>query len=1127
MKSFLLVLFILISGASFSQDMSKLLRQIDKESNSRNYVKALKTALQADSLYKVDYDTENSEYSGLLSTMGNIYYFLNKLDKADTCFRKSIENYKQYTDVRDEPNFLNTLNSYSSLLISTKHYTTAKTLIDEVLVLQKEKTGVNSEDYAYCLSILGSLQMNVGNNKEAESALLAAISIWKVKDNAKNSDYANALYDLAFVYSDEGQYKLALSLYLDVAKKFKRIWGASSSEYASALALLGSVYTELSDFDSAISSFQNAVEIIKKTEGDKSEDYADYIRRFATMYQQMGNYSKAEELYLQALVIQKEGGYVNENTLFYLSSLYQIMGNFAASEKLCLEVLSIDKKGGEDSAQYLYAQNLLANLYTLMGSYDKALSLYKNIVERSKAILGPANPDYAVNLDNLANLYLAINEYRKAESLTLEALEIKKAAFGELNPDIAYSLRNLGDVYTGLKDYSQAEIYRKKELEMNLKILGPEHNDYASSLAGLASIYLIEGKYVEAEQLYNQAIAIISKVFGYKHPEYGNLLLELAKTDELLGKSDAAQPNYIKVNENLNNQIKQNFSFMAEKEKEQFITTLTSNFEDINSFVYRRKGFNPSITSQAYNNELELKGIVLQSSKAIRQAALNSNDKELINLYDSFYKDKQLLTKLSMLPPEGRWINADSLEAVCTEKEKELNRKIQSLTGKNDFSGIGSQVKWEDVQKALGADEAAIEYLSFHDSNLKNTADSSILYCALLLKAGMNQPEMIPLFKEAELLSLLKETRSPNDATTVGRLYQMPSSETSGSQIKTENRLYKLIWEPIDTMLSGIKTIYYSPTGLLNKISFDAIPLYENNYLSDKYTLNAVLCTRAILDKENNKLQVNGNLKPVVFGGINYDSDTATMKSVSTRYVSNDTGQRGHFNPGDDNRGGSFSYLDGTLTEVEKIQKLLLADKANPVVITGNEATEESFKALNNLNSPVFIHIATHGFSFPEPKAKVPGKTSSKKSSFDPFKNSENPLLRSGLIFAGANHAWNNQPLPAGVEDGILLASEVAEMYLPNTQLVVLSACETGLGDIKGSEGVFGLQRAFKMAGVKYLIISLWQVPDYQTSELMSKFYENWLSGQKIQDSFRNAQNFLKQNYPGNPYDWAAFVLVQ
>jgi len=110
--------------------------------------------------------------------------------------------------------------------------------------------------------------------------------------------------------------------------------------------------------------------------------------------------------------------------------------------------------------------------------------------------------------------------------------------------------------------------------------------------------------------------------------------------------------------------------------------------------------------------------------------------------------------------------------------------------------------------------------------------------------------------------------------------------------------------------------------------------------------------------------------------------------------------------------------------------------------------------------------------------------------------------------------------LPAGVEDGILLASEVSEMYLPNTKLVVLSACETALGDIKGAEGVFGLQRAFKMAGVKYLLMSLWQVPDYQTSELMSKFYENWLTGLPIHDSFRKAQSFMKQKYPGDPYNW-------
>jgi CHAT domain-containing protein len=143
------------------------------------------------------------------------------------------------------------------------------------------------------------------------------------------------------------------------------------------------------------------------------------------------------------------------------------------------------------------------------------------------------------------------------------------------------------------------------------------------------------------------------------------------------------------------------------------------------------------------------------------------------------------------------------------------------------------------------------------------------------------------------------------------------------------------------------------------------------------------------------------------------------------------------------------------------------------------------------------------------------------------FRSSGNPLMRSGLAFAGANHFWSGEKVPSGMDDGILTAYEVSNMYLPATQLIVLSACETGLGEIRGSEGVFGLQRSFRMAGAKNILMSLWQIPDYQTSELMGQFYKEWFSGKAVGEAFRLAQNYMKKEYPRQPFMWAAFVLLK
>jgi len=193
----------------------------------------------------------------------------------------------------------------------------------------------------------------------------------------------------------------------------------------------------------------------------------------------------------------------------------------------------------------------------------------------------------------------------------------------------------------------------------------------------------------------------------------------------------------------------------------------------------------------------------------------------------------------------------------------------------------------------------------------------------------------------------------------------------------------------------------------------------------------------------------------------------------------------------------------------------------------GYDGTEEAFKNIgaNNASSPRILHIATHGYFFPDPK-----ENNSKTVFGDDepvFKLSDHPMLRSGLIMAGGSNTWKGEKTLEGREDGVLTAYEISQMNLSNTELVVLSACETGLGTIQGNEGVYGLQRAFKIAGAKYLIMSLWQVPDKQTSLLMTTFYKKWLENKmNISDAFHAAQKELR-DIGLDPYQWAGFVLVE
>jgi CHAT domain-containing protein len=213
--------------------------------------------------------------------------------------------------------------------------------------------------------------------------------------------------------------------------------------------------------------------------------------------------------------------------------------------------------------------------------------------------------------------------------------------------------------------------------------------------------------------------------------------------------------------------------------------------------------------------------------------------------------------------------------------------------------------------------------------------------------------------------------------------------------------------------------------------------------------------------------------------------------------------------------------LPGSAEEVSTIQQLFHEYK-----LAGNSfmelyASEENLKALSG-NSPQILHIATHGFFLPEPNKAKNDKVLNQTNAYT---LADDPLLRTGLILAGGNYAWSGKTPVEGVEDGIATAYEISQLNLSNTELVVLSACETALGDVKGSEGVFGLQRAFKMAGVKKMLVSLWKIPDKETAELMTSFYTYWMKGKTINDAFTQAQADMRKKY--SPFYWAAFVLVE
>jgi len=509
------------------------------------------------------------------------------------------------------------------------------------------------------------------------------------------------------------------------------------------------------------------------------------------------------------------------------------------------------------------------------------------------------------------------------------------------------------------------------------------------------------------------------------------------------------------------------------------------------------------------------KGMILNSGIAMRQAIANSGDTALIGTFEKLNDIKLLLGKL--YTNNATKEKTEPYEKQAEVLEKELTRKAQNLPEFKTLTEL-QNADYKSVQSALSEGEMAIEYASFKYRDDKNWTDSTY-YCALILRKEYEYPKMIYLCEERELQKVLTET--VEDQKNINELYATRGIIVFKPSKKTDpKKLDSLIWKPIENELKGIKRVCLSPSGLLHKVSFAALPIGDSLCLSDKYEVNIVSTTANVLKKST----ITKPSNVVLYGGIEYNTDTVAMAQNAQTYQKPENALYASRSFSERSNEESWQYLVGTKAEAEKISSLFKTKKVKTTLFQGQAANEESFKALAK-NNPDVLHIATHGFYFEE--RKLTAEELNKEAfatNTNIHKSSKNPLMRSGIIMSGANNAWNGKSLPANVEDGILTGYEISQTNLRKVKLGVLSACQTGLGEIKSGEGIFGLQRALKMAGVEYLIVSLWSIPDKETVEFMELFYKKWLKNKEINQAFREAQTTMRKKYP--PYYWAAFKLV-
>lgn len=911
--------------------------------------------------------------------------------------------------------------------------------------------------------------------------------------------YEYSLLHMGYIEYISEKYDSVLDYMSELDRFLPQSNSISGSDYAEvhyyyllykALALVGKEENR-----EALKNFDLILDYYKRLESRDEYYEIDYTMMLyaAFINTTLHDYEKAF-VYYDYLMSHFDENEISDNyfaTKYAISSTYADMGEYV-SVIGCLEP---EFKRFEytyvDSDICAKICNLLGNAYVAVGNYDRAYKCYILAQESIRVYKGTDTFDEVQTLNNLGEFCKKTGKYRVAIDYYDDALAMLDRIQSDNQAEYAVLYENKGISYTMLGRYDDAMPLLKKSLSINKEAYGENSSNYATTLCDIALAYKSKGDYDKALKNYNDALAILHNIYDDKHPTYAETLNGIGDVYFAMGDYNKAAESFTEAMEINRKHLANDFSFLTSAERELY----WEKNKDMSQHILRcgsKLPNNSVISGGAYNAELITKGLLLTSDIEFTRSIYDSGDSALISDYANLISMKNKLGKAYEMPVEDRYIDCRKLKEEINTAERDLVAKVEKYGGFNASIGL----TWKDVQSAMSKGDVAVEFTRYEVDSTETR------YAALVVNKFIKSPMFVQLCTEKDLQRLLR----------TGVMPEKPSDDRGATVLRdrrmgvyTSTGLYNAIWKPLEKYFTPNARVYFAPTGLLHQVAIEYAMVNSTKSISDIYEIYRVSSTRFLaMDYSPRPFD-----EAVLYGGISYDSDTASMKRESERFGTRAASYNSFADISKDEERSSLSYLPGTKTEVETINAKLKAGKINVDMHIGEAANEESFKDLSGKKVSL-LHIATHGFFVPA----------------DTILNSEQSLNLSGLLLAGANNIWTNRPVPEGVEDGVLTAKEISNMDLRDADMVVLSACQTGLGEIT-DEGVFGLQRGFKKAGVHTLIMSLWSVDDNATQLMMTEFYSNLMAGMSKREAFLKAQRTLKTTKGfENPRFWAAFIML-
>lgn len=925
-------------------------------------------------------------------------------------------------------------------------------------------------------------------NYEKAVEISAGIALPMVESIAsRNSEeYTVAAGNLALYYDAAGNYGKAIETGTLVLEIEKELSGGMPNAYiAESLNNLSTFHSSAGNIEEAIMTATLAVEMQEEVAGNNNIDYATYCSTLALAYSYAGDYDRALELENASMSIiagiEGENCYDYALSLVNYASFNESKGNYTDAVRYAGKATEIMAAAvGYGHPDYLRCRRILASAYGSTGNNRKALAIEKDLCRKMENVLGKSHPDYILSLNNIASCYSSLQENDSALIVGKKVVELMDSIHGKNHPDYITALNNLAGYYEDRHDYDRAIDAGKEVLELCRQNYGENYPGYALALNNMCTYELWSGNAREAAVYGEKAVAAMENIYGKNHPDYTTSLENLIAAYYFSVDYANCEKHIREIVGNRNKEIIRNFGSMTSAERAMFWNRYKEWYE---SFLpnYAFGIGSDSLRIAAYDGILLSKGLLLNSDIEMRKLITESGDTAALHILDRMSRNRRILNSEYDKPATSRTVDTDSLAAVMEKLESQLVERSKEY---GDYTR-NLAISWKDVENQLSDGDIAIEFLLF------DTQDET-QYVALTLKKGYESPKMTPLFNSGQLENI-----------DINLYYSSPL-------------LYSLVWRPLEKEMENTKRVYFAPSGELYNIAIESVLAPDLSLISDKRDYYRLSSTRQ-LAIDHAKV---ADEQAAVYGGLHYSTGIGTLDRDSRNYglgkraIRLDTSVLG--------LRGNIQDLPGTEIEAEEICSSLKSAKIETKMFIDTLGTEASLKSLSGKGINI-LHIATHGFYWTKSEAAVMGRFSFLTGNSAPRAAEDKALTQSGLLFAGANNALRGKELPDGVDDGILTAQEIASLDFGKMNLVALSACQTGLGEITG-EGVFGLQRGFKKAGARTLLMSLWKVDDDATRLLMTEFYKNMLSGKSKYESLKDAQRYVREytvtiedNYDNRP----------